>query len=1164
MKIGKLANDYYLAMMDHEREFSERVYLTLCLVSMPGVLIALIADILTHEDLREIIALAGILILTPSITFICLYKNNLKVAITLIIIGLMLITLPAIFFFGGGIGGGGVIWFIFTFMFIGLTIKGKRRNIVLSLLILEALAFYAVEYFFPDMIVHHSGLSTFLDSFISIVVVGLVCFFMNLFQGNLFVDENIRAKGEARRAEALNRSQNRFFSSMSHEIRTPINSILGLNELILRDNEASDEIIKDATGIQGAGKMLLALINDILDFSKIEAGSMDIIPVDYDVAKMLSEIVNMIWQKAQDKGLKVDVGIDPKVPQVLYGDEVRIKQILINLLNNAVKYTHEGTVTIHIDCDESDDEEMAMLNISVSDTGMGIKKEVIPYLFDAFKRVDEENNRHIEGTGLGLNIVKRLVTLMGGTITVNSVYGEGSTFTVVLKQKISDHTQIGALNIHNYTQGKRSGYESSFIAPEAHVLIVDDNEMNLKVEKKLLADTKMGIDTVLSGREALNLCVKKKFDVILMDHLMPEMDGIQCLEAIRSQAGGLNRTTPVIVLTANAGSENRDLYNRSGFDGYLVKPVSGEALENMVSKYISPEKLIMRKKHMVSGENINTLSGYTKKAPVIITTSSVADLPDSIIKKLDIPILPFTIQTEEGVFKDSVQLVSDELVRYINSGRTALSSAPEVEDYTAFFAAALKNAHHLIHIALTSSMSEDFIKATAAARSFDNVTVINSGVLSTSSGLLVLIAYKLAQQGISVENIIAELEDVKKRLQCSFVIDTTEFMARKGHISQRLNSIAKSLNMHPSLKIKDDSSGIGAVWLGSTERAYSKYIRKALPADVTPDPDVAFITYVDVPEETLLWIREEILKITYFEHIVFMKASAAISTNCGPGTFGILYFVKSGKSYNIGSYIDDEIETESINNGDNDPDIEATDIGLPDYISEAVDAKDKPDAMSGNASQTETASDNVYVPEETEDDSSGDEWYHNIEGIDGDTAITNSGSEESFKAILKIFYDSIPDKSAELDGYYEAEDWDNYTIKIHALKSSAKLVGALGLGERAQLLENAGKERNIDYIKKHYKPFMTHYKKYRELLFDYCDDSASEEEQDKPVADRFLMEGVFDAVKEAAESMDCGTIEDTLKELEDYAIPDEYADKIASIREMAGKFDYEGIAKLFA
>jgi CheY-like chemotaxis protein/anti-sigma regulatory factor (Ser/Thr protein kinase) len=286
---------------------------------------------------------------------------------------------------------------------------------------------------------------------------------------------------------------------------------------------------------------------------------------------MLSKIVNMIWLKAHDKGLQFNVSVDPQVPTVLYGDEVRIKQIIINLLNNAVKYTAEGSIELRVESENIDD-KFTNITISVSDTGMGIKKEALPNLFDAFKRVDEEKNRYIEGTGLGLSIVKQLVELMDGTISVNSVYGDGSTFSVTLKQGISDISEIGDLNIHNQALAKRSQYESNFKAPEAKILIVDDNEMNLEVEKKLLISTQMNIDTVLIGKDALEKTLEKKYDVILMDHLMPVMSGIECLEYIRSQSGGLNRTTPVIVLTANAGSDNRDLYNRAGFDGYLVKP----------------------------------------------------------------------------------------------------------------------------------------------------------------------------------------------------------------------------------------------------------------------------------------------------------------------------------------------------------------------------------------------------------------------------------------------------------------------------------------------------------------------------------------------------------------------------------------------------------------
>ncbi|MBR5360662.1 MAG: DegV family EDD domain-containing protein, partial [Lachnospiraceae bacterium] len=871
------------------------------------------------------------------------------------------------------------------------------------------------------------------------------------------------------------------------------------------------------------------------------------------VGDMLSDIVNMIWLRAEDKGLKFDVSIDPEVPTVLYGDEVRIKQIMVNLLNNAVKYTNEGSVDLHIES-EILDEESVELSISISDTGMGIKKEALPFLFDAIKRVDEEKNRNIEGTGLGLSIVKQLVDLMGGTITVNSVYGEGSTFTVVLRQGVSDGTQIGELNIHNQKVTNRSAYEAGFKAPEARILIVDDNEMNLEVECRLLADTNMIIDKALSGKEALELSLKNHYDAILMDHLMPEMDGIKCLELLRSQTGGLNRNVPVIVLTANAGSDNREIYNRAGFDGYLVKPVSGEALENTLVRHLPADKLIVSQKIMSMRSDINASAGYTGKVPVVITCSSVCDLPDSVIKKLNLHVIPALIHTDEGVFKDGIQMDADELIRYIDTGRNAVSSASDEAAYTEFFANALKGAHHLIHISLISSMSDDYAMATEAAKAFDNVTVINSGTLSSASGILVLIAYKLAQQNIPVDEIIKEIYTVKERLKCSFVIDTTEYMARKEFIPPFVHKAARSLNLHPSLNFRDDKFSIGGIWMGNTKRAYRRYIHKAFPVDIIPDSDIVFVTYVDVPMDTLLWIKEEISRIAYFEHVVFKQASAAISSNCGPGTFGILYFVKSNKSYNIGSLIDDE-EDGDENADDYQDEEDVYDLDVIETDSTETDKTDEEIVSAKTSPDTSAKTENTEPAD--------DKWYQNIQGIDPDDAVKNSGSEDLLRSVLKIFYDSIPDKSSELDSYYRSEDLENYTIRIHALKSSARIIGANDLADRAQKLEDAGKEGDLNYIKEHHEDFMKDYHKYSDYLAGYVgetdgssDDGSS---KDRPVADEFLMQSVYEGLKEAASNMDCDTIEDIMAELDEYEIPQGEKDKYGRIKTAAAAYDYDGI-----
>ena len=1136
MRLKKLLKDYVDFIKNPENDFNERVYLLLTFVSEISVFCGLVGDIVTGEDIKEILVIIATLFAVPIVSLVTLYKKKVHFAIRFIATSLVFVILPALFFFGGGVEGGGVLWFVFAFLYVGLVMSGRGRTLMFAAIFFLCLACYLIQYNYPSLVVEHSRSMFFTDSFISVILIGIVGFYMTWSQNQLFTAENERARKETERAEELTRAQNRFFSSMSHEIRTPINSILGLNELILRDDTASEEVIKDATGIQGSGKMLLALINDILDFSKMEAGSMDLVPVDYQVGNMISEIVNMIWLKAHDKGLSFNVSIDPKVPTVLYGDEVRIKQVIVNLLNNAVKYTAEGAIELHIES-ENKSEKLTSLSISVTDTGMGIKKEALPDLFDAFKRVDEEKNRYIEGTGLGLSIVKQIVELMGGNISVNSVYGEGSTFTVTVDQGITDISQIGELSIHNQLTVKRNRYESSFKAHDAKILIVDDNEMNLEVEKKLLSETGLEIDTALSGRDALKLAIETQYDVILMDHLMPEMDGIECLKAVREQSGGLNRTTPVIVLTANAGSDNRELYTRSGFDGYLVKPVSGEALEETLTKYISRDKLIISSKMLRMKEDINTTAGYARKADVIITSTSMCDLPDTIIKKLGIPILPFLIRTDEGVFKDGVQMDSDELIRYILDGGNAVSSPPTVKEYTDFFANALKKAHQLIHISITSGMSDDYDIALEAAKSFDNVIIINSESLSSATGILVLIAERLASQGVHVDDIVRELNEIKHRLRCSFVIDTTEHMAKKGLINQRLNRLAKALSIHPALCFKDDKAGIGGAWIGNKKRIYKKYIHKAFPVDIIPDQEVVFITYADIPYDTLLWIKEEVSKNAYFEHVVFQQASAAISSNCGPGSLGIIYFVKSNKNYNISALVE---EVKDIN--------DSFDEALEDHVELHED----------------------QLPDNTEDEIAEDitveekelPWYKQIDCIDGDIAITNSGSEDEFKTVLKIFYDSASDKTAELSGFFNAADWGNYTIKIHALKSSAKLIGAMELAEKAQLLENAGKENNIDYIKENYELFMSDYNALIDELSGLFVSTESEASDNRPVADEFMMESVYEGLREAAENMDCDMIGEILSELSEYAIPESEKEKYDAITEKAGKYDYDGILEL--
>ena len=417
-------------------------------------------------------------------------------------------------------------------------------------------------------------------------------------------------------ANASNKAKSDFLANMSHEIRTPMNAIIGMDEMILRE-QVSDKVRKYALDIQSAGKTLLSIINDILDLSKIESGKMELIPVDYGFASVMNDVVNMTMKKAEDKGLKYDLKVSKDIPSVLKGDEIRVRQVMLNLINNAIKYTHEGKVSVDVYYETASQ----MLQIVVSDTGIGIKNEDLGKLFGSFQRLEEDKNRNIEGTGLGLNITMRLVKMMDGSIGVSSEYGKGTTFTAKMKQETVDATPVGELadNLARLQESKEE-YKPSLIAPKARILIVDDNDMNLEVIEALLVDTKIKVTTAESGKECLDILRKEKFDLILLDQMMPGMSGVQTLETMRSEK--LAEGVSVIALTADAIVGARENYISEGFTDYLSKPVIYKALEELLIKYLDPALIGGDEAVGTGGKNEGSDS---EDMPVVIAVSDSSD-----------------------------------------------------------------------------------------------------------------------------------------------------------------------------------------------------------------------------------------------------------------------------------------------------------------------------------------------------------------------------------------------------------------------------------------------------------------------------------------------------------------------------------------------------------
>ena len=388
-------------------------------------------------------------------------------------------------------------------------------------------------------------------------------------------------------AEHANEEKSSFLARMSHEIRTPINAVLGMNEMILRETE-SDQIREYASNIHSAGRTLLSIINDILDLSKIESSKMEIVETDYNLGNLLVDIGNMISMRAEEKNLSFKITADSGLPRNLHGDEMRIKQCIVNILTNSVKYTQEGSVTMKMESAGGQD-DILKLRVVVTDTGIGIRQEELHMLFEPFTRLDARRNKSVEGTGLGLSITKRLLEMMDGSLSVESEYGKGSTFSFVIPQKVIGTELLGDYRkAVNDTEGRETDIRTAFIAPQAKILAVDDNRVNLTVVKGLLKRLKVQFDSALSGQECLDKVKQNHYDIIFLDHMMPDMDGVETLRRMQQIEEYMQQPSVVIALTANAIVGAKEEYMQAGFEDYLSKPIDAERLEELIGQYLHP------------------------------------------------------------------------------------------------------------------------------------------------------------------------------------------------------------------------------------------------------------------------------------------------------------------------------------------------------------------------------------------------------------------------------------------------------------------------------------------------------------------------------------------------------------------------------------------------
>ena len=821
------------------------------------------------------------------VTYYAFKTKQIYIGAAIITLISTIIVLPYGFFKGGGVYSGSPIWFVIGIVVVFLFFKGRRFYIYYFAVIAAFVGAVYVSYHHPELVSQlTSEKAIYADVILATIIVATIVGSLLHFQSVVLEKEIELTEDQQKRIEALNDAQNRFFSSMSHEIRTPINTIIGLNEMTLREKNLSEEVVENSLTIQSASKMLLALINDILDLSKIQSKQMKLTEAQYETSVILSEVVNLLWNRAKEKGLQFNIHVGENIPSMLYGDEMRVKQVIINLLTNAIKYTSEGSVTLTVDGDKINSNTFN-LRISVEDTGQGIRKENIAYLFDTFKRLGGAENKAIEGTGLGLTITKQLVELMNGQITVDSVFTKGSTFRVVIPQKIMSETP---LNFKTITEEKRSleNYEQAFEAPDAHVLIVDDNDMNRMVCRKLLRDTLVQVDVAASGKECLEKTAQIEYDAIFMDHEMPDMDGIETLRRIRNQKGGLCHNTPVIALTANAGSDRNAFYLDHGFQAYLAKPIHGALLEATLLNVL-PKELI-EKAAVIKEEDIVQVLQNKHKRDYIISTDSVCGLNADVLEKHDIRIMPYYITTSKGRFKDTLEMDADNLYYYIlEKGKDVTTEPSSVSEYEAFFGNLLTEADSVIHFSASTGISSGYNNARIAAESFNNVTVVDTKAITSGLGMIVLYANDLLSKGMSIEEVIKAIDGYRSSIEANFLIPSIDMAMRRKKMSPITKLFVDVLNFEPSFTIKNGVIKVKRYFLGYLNDARVQYIISNFYHKKNIDTSKLYVVYSGLNEEERMEIVQNIERCIHFDEIIFHKASATLSANIGTRYLGFIY-----------------------------------------------------------------------------------------------------------------------------------------------------------------------------------------------------------------------------------------------------------------------------------
>lgn len=876
-----------------EDDLKERMLRSIILVGEIACIFASVEIFLVMEVNGVMLSIMMAMILFMiGIFFVTFKYQRYELAATLLGFVIVFLTMPPMFILSAGLEGGASVWLALGVLYIFVMFNGRKMYLFLIGCVLVYGATYYFAYAYPQYLIPMPSKEVaYFDAYFSVLVVGAIGGIILKTHMDVFEREhelNLQQREELRNNQ---NSRNVFFANMSHEIRTPINTIIGLNEMILRENPngVTREYARD---IQIASNMLLNQVNDILDFSQMELEKMHIIPVQYKTVELLGDLVELVRLRVNKKKLELILDIDPNLPSKMWGDEKRLKQIFLNLLDNAVKYTQEGSITFSVQSEESKEGNI-YLKVKIADTGIGIRNEDLEHIYDSFIRVDEKKNRRITGTGLGLSITKQLVNLMGGEINVDSIYTKGTIFTIIIEQRIVDANPIGNIDFFKLAVQDGEKYVPAFEAPEARILIVDDSNMNTMVTSKLLEETKVQIDIASSGVECLKKTKQKFYHTILLDYMMPDMNGKQTLKEIRTQENGLCRNSSVIALTGNTLSGARKIYQEEGFDGYVEKPIQGKLLEREILKFL-PEDIVeyrYEKETPIKTENRIREISRNKRKKISITSDCACDLPTDLLDKYDVELMYLYVKTPFGRFADTREIDSDNLTQFVSEENSlATADSVTVEEYEEFFAEMLTRTEQVIHFALSSRCGGSYEVAVKAARGFDHVHVVDSEQISGAQGIIVLHAAKLAMEGKKVEEICEEIEKLKPHIKMKFIMPGAHIFSQNGRARAITAKACQRFQLHPIGEMRQGRAKLLGLLGGNLETAWMQGIRWALWHKRKIQRDIIYVTHVGCSVRELEKIKREILRCVPFARVEIQKASFTTACSAGVSSIGLAFF----------------------------------------------------------------------------------------------------------------------------------------------------------------------------------------------------------------------------------------------------------------------------------